>query len=316
MALSSSPVRAPRAGGPGGTARRGSRAPTAPQARAGRRVARRAFARGSSRNLSRITAFGAVRSVTGPGAQACHTSAMPFVERDDGVRLHWDLHGQGAEAGGRPRLPAAPGRLPGADLGLAKHNTVITYDARGTGESAGSRRTTWPPTSTTCACWSRSSARSRRCSRTGTRPIARCTWPPSGPTSCRSWCHSRPCRSTSQAAEGSDALVGSSGVLQALLGMMRADCRASVKAALRGNRACPPNCASASTRPSTTAHTRPRLDGSRRGCATTAPVRCALRDRLVLSAQADGEWFSADLHDRIQDYLPEARAVRLGGGER
>ena len=42
----------------------------------------------------------------------------------------------------------------------------------------------------------------------------------------------------------------------------------------------------------------------------------ALRDRLVLSAQADGEWFSADLHDRIQDYLPEARAVRLGGGER
>ena len=193
MALSSSPVRAPR------KAVRAEQPDVEAEHRQRRKRAQAveslvALSHGVHPSLSRIGLWrGAVRHrAWRPGL---HTSAMPFVERDDGVRLHWDLHGQGAEAGGRPRLPAAPGRLPGADLGLAKHNTVITYDARGT-ESAGSRRTTWPPTSTTCACWSRSSARSRRCSRTGTRPIARCTWPPSGPTSCRSWCHSRPCRST------------------------------------------------------------------------------------------------------------------------
>jgi pimeloyl-ACP methyl ester carboxylesterase len=242
---------------------------------------------------------------------------MPFAERDDGVRLHWEERGQG------PALLVAhayiqfPSVYDGLVAELASDHRMITYDPRGSGES-----THEPPYDMATdvddlrvlieqvgpieAALVNGDASNRAVHLAAQRPdlvpyvVSLETVP-----------------FTPEAAEGSDALVASSGVLQAMLGMMRADYRAALSAALaRGNPGMEQDAM------------HERVDMSLAYCSHEAALgrlEAWIRDdctddarvlghRLVLAAQGDGEWFSADLHDRIQEYLPEARSVRLEGG--
>jgi pimeloyl-ACP methyl ester carboxylesterase len=118
-------------------------------------------------------------------------------------------------------------------------------------------------------------------------------------------------------AAGSDALVASTSVLEALVSMMRNDYRAGTSAALqRGN----PDM--------TTDELRERIDRIVEYCSHEAglgrlemwirddaagPAR-DLGDRLVVLAEGSGEWFPSNLHDLAREYLPEAQIERLEGG--
>ena len=118
-------------------------------------------------------------------------------------------------------------------------------------------------------------------------------------------------------AEGSDALVSSGGVLDALVGMMRADYRSGLTAAVqRGNplfdqdevrRRVDETVAYIDHEASVT-----RLEEWIRDDPGDDPH--TLGDRLIVAYEGAGAWFTTDLIERAQQVLPEAQLVKLEGG--
>lgn len=118
-------------------------------------------------------------------------------------------------------------------------------------------------------------------------------------------------------AAGSDALIGSSTVLEALVSMIRADYRTGLHAAIeRGN----PSLSQAQVRERvdlTAAHCPPEAGVARLAewiADDASDAAAALGDRLTIAGEGDGGWFPASLHDLARQYLPEARFVRLERG--
>jgi hypothetical protein len=118
-------------------------------------------------------------------------------------------------------------------------------------------------------------------------------------------------------ADGTESLISSTNVLEALVGMMRADYRSGLMAAIsRGN----PNM--------TQDEVRARVDATvvyidhEASCGRLEawiaddpgedPV--ALGDRLIVAFEGAGGWFPADLTEHGRDLLPEAQFVKLEGG--
>jgi hypothetical protein len=119
-----------------------------------------------------------------------------------------------------------------------------------------------------------------------------------------------------QAAD-TDALVGSGGVLSALVGMMRTDYRAGMLAAIqRGNPDMTPEQA------------RERLDATVTYCPHEAGLGrleawiaddpgddpYTLGERLIVAYEGAGAWFTEQLHQRGQELLREAQFMKLDGG--
>jgi hypothetical protein len=118
-------------------------------------------------------------------------------------------------------------------------------------------------------------------------------------------------------AEGTDALIGSSSVLDALVSMIRADYRTGLHAAIqRGN----PNMNEADTRAridKTAEYSPPeagvpRLEEWIRDDASA--VAGKLGSRLTVVFEGAGAWFPASLHEVAREWLPEANFIRLEGG--
>jgi pimeloyl-ACP methyl ester carboxylesterase len=118
-------------------------------------------------------------------------------------------------------------------------------------------------------------------------------------------------------AEGTEALISSGPVLEALVAMMRADYRAGVTAAVqRGNPVM------------SDAEVRERVDATVAYIDHDAALERleewiadepgddprALGDRLVVAYEGAGGWFPAELTERGQDLLPDAQLVKLDGG--
>jgi pimeloyl-ACP methyl ester carboxylesterase len=118
-------------------------------------------------------------------------------------------------------------------------------------------------------------------------------------------------------AQGTDSLVASGSVLEALVSMMRADYRTGLTAAVqRGNPAF------------TDDDVRERVDATvayidhdaslarLEQWITDKPLQHpqALGDRLVIAYEGAGAWFTTDLLERGQEMLPDARFVKLDGG--
>ena len=242
---------------------------------------------------------------------------MPVVEREDGVRLVWEESGDGPGVLLVHSYIQHPGVLEGLLAELRSGHRTIRYDARGAGEST--RRGPYDmqtdvadliavveAAGPVAAVIANGDATNRAVHAAAQRPdlipyvISLETVPlRSGDTS------------------GTDALIGSRQVLDALVVMMRADYRSGLTAAMqRGN----PEM--------TQEQVRDRVDGTVAYIDHEAAVDrleawiyddpggdpAALGDRFVVAYEGAGGWFPADLTERGGEGLPEAQFVRLDGG--
>jgi pimeloyl-ACP methyl ester carboxylesterase len=242
---------------------------------------------------------------------------MPNVETGDGVTLHWEEVGEG------PGLLLAhsyiqhPGVFGGLTDDLARDHRVVTYDARGTGRSSRSgpydMETDVADLTAVVedagpfeAVIANGEAANRAVYLAADRPELL-------PTVIS--LESLPVGTA--LAEGSDALVASTSVLDALMSMMRTDYRAGLSAALqRANPEMTPD--DLRERVALTADYCGQEAGTGRLETwirdDAADAARSLGDRLVVLAEGSGEWFPSDLHDAARRALPEARIVRLEGG--
>jgi len=242
---------------------------------------------------------------------------VPFVERGDGASLFWQESGDGPGLLVTTSYIQHPMLLDGLVAELQEGHRTIRYDARGTGEST--RTGPYDIATDTAdlvavveavgpiaALISNGDATNRAVHVAARRPdlipqVISLETVPLMPGQ----------------AEGTDALVGSGGVLDALVSTLRLDYRTGLIAAVqRGN----PHMSEDQLRDRVEAtvpyisheaalgrleawiHDDPRDDPR------------VLGDRLTVAYEGAGEWFTAELVERARELLPGARFVRLGGG--
>jgi pimeloyl-ACP methyl ester carboxylesterase len=241
---------------------------------------------------------------------------MPLVERDDGARLHWEERGEG------PGLLIAhsyiqhPAVLKGLFDELASDHRLIRYDARGTGQSSpGGPFDMNTDVEDMLAICEAAGPVAVVANGDATNRAVHAGARQSDAVPVVISLESLPLSAGD--AVDTDALVASAGVLSALVGMMRADYRSGMMAAIqRGNPDMTPD------------ELRERIDRTTAYSSHEAAVTrleewigdapaddaAALGDRLVIAYEGAGGWFPADLHEAGRKFLPEARFERLEGG--
>jgi pimeloyl-ACP methyl ester carboxylesterase len=242
---------------------------------------------------------------------------VPFVQREDGVRLFWDDSGDG------PGLLIAhsyiqyPGVLKGLLAELRGGHRMISYDPRGAGES--SRQGPYDMATDVedlvavgeevqpvAAVIANGDATNRAVHAAAQRPdlfpyVISMESVPLGRGE----------------AAGTESLISSANVLDALVVMMKADFRSGLMAAIvRGN----PDMSEEDVRA--------RVDGSVAYIdheASVTRLECWIRDdpgddpaalgeRLIIAYEGAGEWFPSELTEVGSRILPDAQFVKLEGG--
>jgi pimeloyl-ACP methyl ester carboxylesterase len=242
---------------------------------------------------------------------------VPKVETADGVQLHWDERGAGPALLLVHSYIQHPRVFAGLIDDLARDHRVVTYDARGTGQSSRSGpydmqtdvsdlQLVVEDAGPFVGLIANGEAANRSVYLAADRPdlvpvVISLESLPVG----------------SAFAEGSDALVASTSVLEALMAMMRTDYRAGLSAALqRAN----PDMTSDDLRDRVALNV--EHCGQEAGTGRleswiaddAADAARSIGGRLFVLAEGSGEWFPSDLHDRARQALPEAEIVRLEGG--
>lgn len=242
---------------------------------------------------------------------------MPVVERADGVALFWEASGAGPGLLVLSSYLQAPGVLSELVEQLQDGHRTIRYDARGTGRSTrrgpydaetdlGDLLAVAEAAGPLTAVLANGDASNRAVHAAARRPdliptVLSIETVPLMPGQ----------------AEGTDALIASGAVLEALVGTMRNDYRTGLTAALqRGN----PNM--------TQAEVRERVDATVAYVAHEAALGRlvewiaddpgddpqSLGDRLVVVYEGAGAWFTAAVLERGRELLPEARFVKVDAG--
>jgi pimeloyl-ACP methyl ester carboxylesterase len=242
---------------------------------------------------------------------------VSFVEREDGVRLFWEESGDG------PALLVAhsyiqhPTVFKGLLAELQSGHRIVRYDARGAGESSrqgpydmrtdvGDLLAVVEAAGPIAAVVSNGDATNRAVHAAAAQPEL---------IPCVISMESVPL-GRGQAA-GTESLISSSNVLDALVSMMRADYRSGLSASItRGNPDMTPDEVRARV-DATVAYidheaSLARLEAWIADNPGDAPR--ALGDRLIVAYEGAGEWFPSDLTDLGSQLLPEAQFVKLAGG--
>ena len=242
---------------------------------------------------------------------------MPFVEREDGVRLFWQDSGDGPGLLVVLSYIQHPEVLDGLIAEVQEGHRTIRYDARGAGQST--RQGPYDMATDVADLIAVAEA---------SGPIAAVV--ANGDASNRA-VHAAAHRpdlvpyvismesvplAPGQAA-GTESLISSANVLDALVGMMRADYRSGLVAAIaRGNPSWSED------------DVRARVDGTVAYIDHEASVtRLAewiaddpgddprlLGDRLIVAYEGAGGWFPSDLTELGTELLPDAQFVKLEGG--
>jgi len=242
---------------------------------------------------------------------------VPFVDRPGGIRLFWQDWGEGPGLLVAPSYIQHPTVLEGLLAELRAGHRTVRYDARGAGESTregpydmdtdvGDLIAIAEACGPIAAVLVNGDATNRAVHAAAKRPdllpvvISMETVP----------------LLPGQAA-GTESLISSGSVLDALVGMMRADYRSGLTAAVqRGN----PDATNEQVRErvdATVAYidheaSLGRLEAWIHDDPGNDPH--ALGDRLVIAYEGAGEWFPKDLTELGQGMLPDARFVELDGG--
>jgi pimeloyl-ACP methyl ester carboxylesterase len=250
-------------------------------------------------------------------ARAWKTLDVPRVEREAGVSLFWQEWGEGPGLLVMHSYLQHPTVLEALVAEISPGHRMLRYDARGTGESTrvgpydmqtdvDDLIAIVEATGPVAAVLSNGDASNRAMHAAVARPdlipylISMETVP----------------LMPGQAAD-TDALVGSGGVLSALVRMVRADYRSGMMAAIqRGNPDMTPD------------QLRERLDATVAYCPHEAGLGrleawiaddpgedpYTLGERLIVAYEGAGAWFTEELHQRGQELLPDAQFVKLDGG--
>lgn len=242
---------------------------------------------------------------------------MPFVEREGGVTLFWQAWGEGPGLLVLHSYIQHPRVLGALVTELQDGHRTVRYDARGAGESTRSGPydmatdvadllAVAEAAGPIAAVLANGDATNRAIHAAAERPdlipyVISLETVPLKPGQ----------------ADGTDALVSSGGVLEALVGMMRADYRTGLTAAVqRGN----PEMSEEAVREridATVAYIDhaaacARLESWIADDPGDAPD--ALGERLVIAYEGAGGWFTAQLLERAQEVFPRAQFVKLEGG--
>lgn len=243
---------------------------------------------------------------------------MPYVKRPDAVEIHWEDRGEGPLVVLTSPFFGYPAVFQGVTDDLARDHRVVIYDIRGTGHStkkgpydietdAGDLEALLAELGGGALVLGMGDGTNRAVKvAAGRQDLVSAIVTPGGNPVGR------------QAAEGTDALVDSPAVLDALLGMMETDYRAALRTMVssanpqmnddqareRVDRVvayCPPEVGS----PRLRAWIEDRaLDASR-----------ATGDRLwILEPETTNPWFAADAMIRTRKLLPNAHIERIEDG--
>jgi pimeloyl-ACP methyl ester carboxylesterase len=243
---------------------------------------------------------------------------VPHLTRPDGTEIHWDEKGEGPLIVLASQFFGYPEVFQGVTDDLARDHRVVTYDIRGTGLSSRNGPYEIATDAEDLGALVRELGEealvlsmgdgSNRAVRLAARSpdLVRAIVTPGGNPIGR------------EAARGSDALVDSPAVLEALVGMMETDYRAALRTMVAGANPqmseeearervdrvvayCPQEAGA------------PRLrDWIKQDAREDAQ---AVGDRLwVLELDAGNPWFAADAMIRTRKLLPDAHIERLSAG--
>jgi pimeloyl-ACP methyl ester carboxylesterase len=242
---------------------------------------------------------------------------VPFVDRGDGVSLFWQASGDGPGLLVTTSYIQYPAVYDGLIAELQDGHRIVRYDPRGTGAST--RRGPYDSETDVAdllavveeagaiaAVIGNGDATNRAVHAAARRPdlipnvIALETVP-----------------LMPGQAEGTDALVASGGVLDALVSTLRLDYRTGLIAAVqRGNPLMSEDDLRERVEMTVAYVSHEASLGRLEAWIHDHPGNDPrlLGERLTVAYEGSGGWFTADLNDRGRDLLPDARFVKLDGG--
>lgn len=248
---------------------------------------------------------------------ACQTAGMAWVERPDGVRLAVQERGEGPAILCVHSFVQHPGVYGALYEELARDHRVITYHPRGTGDSThrGPYDMDTDAADMTAVIEEAAPVEAVLANGESSHWALRVAVAHPDLLPHVVALETVPFRTAD--AEGSEALIGSASVLNALVAMIRADYRTGLHAAIqRGN----PSLSDEEMRERvdlTAAHCPPEAGVARlENWIADDPTELAraLGDRLTLVFEGASGWFPASLHELAREYLTEARFERLERG--
>jgi pimeloyl-ACP methyl ester carboxylesterase len=244
---------------------------------------------------------------------------MPQLKRPDGIELHWEEQGAGPLVVLATQFFGSAEVFTGLIADLATDHRVVTYDARGTGRSTrqGPYDIDTDAADLTALVealggravvvgWGDGCNRAVKVAAEAPEIVSTVVTPGGNPVG-------------REASRGTDSLVDSPSVIEALVGMIETDYRAALRTIIGGAN---PQLSEDKARE--------RVDLVVEYCAqdvgaarlrawiadeAVEPAR-AMGDRLwILSnSQEDNPWFTPPTLDRTRDFLPEVRIEEVDGG--
>jgi pimeloyl-ACP methyl ester carboxylesterase len=245
---------------------------------------------------------------------------LPLLSRPDGAKIHWEERGEGTLVVLATQFFGSPDIFEGLIADLARDHRVVTYDLRGTGESTREGPYDIATDSADLVAliesfsagpalvigWGDGCNRAVRVAAERPQVIGAIVTPGGNPVG-------------REASQGSDALVDSPSVIEALLGMIETDYRAALRTIIGGANPdlteeeakmrvdsivqyCPQEVGAA--------RLRAWIDDDAREAAKVVGNRLW----ILSNALEDNPWFTPAGLDRTRELLPDVHIEDVEGG--